>query len=72
MASISLFILYQTYFCIFQMNFAKATLGLKEMGIFLWEGREKSLPCWPTNFFLNHYDFTYLNNMATIQKTLLR
>ena len=23
-----------------------ATLGLKEMGKFLWEGKEKSLPCW--------------------------
>ena len=23
-----------------------ATLGLKEMGKFLWEGREKGLPCW--------------------------
>jgi hypothetical protein len=24
------------------MNFAMATLGLKKMGKFLWEGREKS------------------------------
>ena len=23
-----------------------ATLGLREMGKFLWEGREKVLPCW--------------------------
>ena len=30
------------FFCIFTMNFAMATLGLKEMGKFLWEGREKS------------------------------
>ena len=37
---------YQTFFCIFQMSLAMATLGLKEMGKFLWEGREKSLPCW--------------------------
>ena len=28
------------------MNFAMATLGLKEMGKFLWEGKEKILPCW--------------------------
>ena len=34
------------FFCIFSMNFAMATLGLKEMGKFLWEGREKSLPSW--------------------------
>jgi hypothetical protein len=27
-----------------------ATLGLKEMGKFLWEGREKSLPCWLSQF----------------------
>ena len=33
-------------FCIFPKNFAMATLGLKEMGKFLWEGREKSLPSW--------------------------
>ena len=32
------------FFCIFQTNFAMATLGLKEMGKFLWEGREKVLP----------------------------
>ena len=28
-------------FCIFSMNFVMATLGLKEMEKFLWEGREK-------------------------------
>ena len=27
-----------------------ATLGLKEMGQFLWEGREKGLPCWLSQF----------------------
>ena len=27
-----------------------ATLGLKEMGKFLWEGREKSLPSWLSQF----------------------
>ena len=27
------------------MNFAMTTLGLKEMGKFSWEGREKSLHC---------------------------
>ena len=32
------------------MNFAMATLGLKEMGKFLWEGREKSLPSWLSQF----------------------
>ena len=37
---------YQVFLCIFQKNSAMATLGLKEMGKFLWEGREKGLPCW--------------------------
>ena len=31
---------YQVFLCIFQKNSAMATLGLKEMGKFLWEGRE--------------------------------
>ena len=26
------------------------TLGLKKMGKFLWEGREKGLPCWLSQF----------------------
>ena len=26
------------------------TLGLKERGKFLWEGREKVLPCWLSQF----------------------
>jgi len=41
---------YQVFICIFQTNFAIATLGLKEMGKFLWEGREKSLPSWLSQF----------------------
>jgi hypothetical protein len=45
MASNPLFII-PDFFCIFPMNFAMATFGLKEMGKFLWEGREKSLPNW--------------------------
>ena len=32
---------YQVLSCIFHLNLAMATLGLKEMGKFLWEGREK-------------------------------
>ena len=40
MASNPLFII-PDFFCIFQTNSAMATLGLKEMGKFLWEGREK-------------------------------
>ena len=34
---------YQVFLCIFQKNSAMATLGLKEMGKFLWEGREKGV-----------------------------
>ena len=40
MASHPLFII-PDFFCILQMNFAMATLGLKAMGKFLWEGRGK-------------------------------
>ena len=49
MASNPLFII-PDFFCIFQTNFAMATLGLKEMGKFLWEGREKGLPSWLSQF----------------------
>ena len=31
---------YQVFSCIFHYNLAMATYGLKEMGKFLWEGRE--------------------------------
>jgi hypothetical protein len=41
---------YQVFLCIFQTNLAIATLVLKEMGKFLWEGREKVLPCWLSQF----------------------
>jgi hypothetical protein len=41
---------YQVILCIFQNNSAMATLGLKEMGKFLWEGKEKSLPSWLSQF----------------------
>ena len=41
MASNSLFYNTRLFFCIFLMNFAMATLGLKEMGKFLWEDRGK-------------------------------
>ena len=41
---------YQVFLCIFQKNSAMATLGLKEMGKFLWECREKGLPCWLSQF----------------------
>ena len=41
---------YQVLSCIFHWSLAMATLGLKEMGKFLWEGREKSLPSWLSQF----------------------
>ena len=41
---------YNVFLCIFQKNSAMATLGLKEMGKFLWEGREKGLPSWLSQF----------------------
>ena len=39
----------QVFLCIFQNNSAMATLGFKEMGKFLWEGR-KVMPCWLSQF----------------------
>ena len=39
MASNPLFIIQDLFFCILQMNLSLPTLGLKEMGKFLWEGR---------------------------------
>ena len=41
---------YQVFLCIFQKNSAMATLGLKEMGKFLWKGGEKGLSCWLSQF----------------------
>ena len=41
---------YQIFLCIFQKKAAMATSGLKEMGKFLWEGREKVLPSWLSQF----------------------
>ena len=41
---------YQVFLCIFQKNSATATLGLKEMRKFLWEGGEKGLLCWLSHF----------------------
>ena len=37
-----------------------ATLGLKEMGKFLWEGREKSLPSWLSQFSFAKWMGPYL------------
>ena len=31
---------FQVFLCTFQKNSAMATIGLREMGKFLWEGRE--------------------------------
>ena len=39
------------FLSLFQTNSAMATLGLKEMGKILWEGKEKGLPCWLPQFF---------------------
>ena len=41
---------YQVFLCILQKNLAMANLGLKEKGKFLWEGREKGLPCWLSQY----------------------
>ena len=41
---------YQVFLCLFQKNSAIATIGLKETGKLLWEGREKGLPYWMSQF----------------------
>ena len=41
---------YQIFLCIFQKKSAMANLSLKEMGKFLWEGREEVLPSWLSQF----------------------
>ena len=40
-----------------------ATLGLKEMGKFLWEGREKVLPSWLSQF---SFPKVYLENAKKV------
>ena len=53
---------YQVFLCIFQKNSAMATLGLKEMGKLLWEGREKVLPYW-----LSQFSFAKLNLVSILR-----
>ena len=55
MSSNPLFII-PDFFFIFPMNFAMTTLGLKKMRKFLWEGSEKSLPSWLSQFNLLNWD----------------
>ena len=51
-----------------------ATLGLKEMGKFLCEGREKGLPCWLSQFSFARkiwYSILGLDAMPLSLKNLL-
>ena len=41
---------YQVFICIVQKNSAMDTIGLKKMEKILWEGCEKGLPCWLSQF----------------------
>ena len=41
---------YQVFLCILPKNSPMATIGLKGMGKFLWEVREKGLSCWLSQF----------------------
>ena len=41
---------YQAFLCIYKKKSAMVALGLKEMGKFLREGREKGLHCWLSQF----------------------
>ena len=62
MASNPLFII-PDFFCIFPMM---ATLGLKEMEKFLWEGREKSLPRAELFPYLPKGIFAFLSNLRQL------
>ena len=44
---------YQIFLFIFQKNSDVATFGLKEIGKFLWEGREKGPHCWLSQIWQN-------------------
>ena len=71
MAFNPLFIIH-VFFCIFQMNFAVAKLDLKKMGKFLWEGREKILPSWLSQFsFATWYSIFEVDAMPLSLKNLL-
>ena len=59
---------YQIFHCIFQKNSAMATLGLKEMEKFLWEGREKVLPCWLSQFSFAKFVWK-MQNKSDIMKS---
>ena len=71
MVSDQLFIILD-FFCILQTNLAMATLSLKEMEKFLWEGREKVLPSWLSQFSFGrpfslpsqrNFQVTYITNL---------
>ena len=70
MASNPLFIILACFY-IFPMNFAIATLGLKEMGKFLWEGREKILPSWLSQFSFAKSKVAIAKFIGKIQKKSL-
>ena len=42
-----------------------ATLGLKEMGKFLWEGREKSLASWLSQFSFPNFPEEFSHFLQT-------
>ena len=53
----------QVFLCIFQKNSAIATLGLKEIGKFLGEGREKNLPSWLSQFSISFILAKFIEKM---------
>ena len=53
------------FFFSFQKNSAMATLGLKEMGKLLWEGRKKVLPSW-----LSQFSFAFRSFFGRIEETI--
>ena len=51
------------------MNFAMATLGLKEMGEFRLEGREKSLSSWLSQFSKTNFFPTFPKEFSPFLQT---
>ena len=47
-----------------------ATLGLKEMGKFLWKGREKGLPCNKSYVSFVNVSESHMCNLSMYQKSM--
>jgi hypothetical protein len=58
------------FLCIFHKDSAMATLGLKEMGKFLWKGREKGLPCNKSYVSFVNVSKSHMCKLSMYQKSM--